>query len=177
MSDQQSPQQQWFQDQDNDDLFIKMVETALMDGVWKADMLEQARGWIAAKTPEERLIRRIYISNVLNFEMDGVEDEIEEGIQVDADEVFVRDDKRLREEVVPDPLLEEPLEELEEAGVIKKAFLGRTGGSKRSKIICRLSKTEDGGIHIRLDDAFEENSMFWVEGVITKDDIEQLINV
>lgn len=47
--------------------------------------------------------------------------------------------------------------------VLVDSFRGRTG-PKRSKVVGKITRTEDG-IKIRLDD--EENLEFWVEGTIT----------
>lgn len=64
--------QAWYLDQDSDDAFRAMVEFAVaggsVGGLWKEHMIEQARGWLNATKPEEKLIRRIYVSNVLRFE-------------------------------------------------------------------------------------------------------------
>lgn len=55
-------------------------------------------------------------------------------------------------------------------GVLVDSFRGRTG-SKRSKIVGRVERTEDG-IKIRLDD--EENLEFWIEGTITSECLNKL---
>lgn len=69
-------------------------------------------------------------------------------------------EKRLRAEEQHSP----------DVGVLIDSFRGRTG-PKRSKIVGRVERTENG-IKIRLDD--EENLEFWIEGTISSECLNKL---
>ena len=182
----------WFDDQDNDTKFQNMIVNAIggdaggdaggdvgdaggevRRGPWDAFLLEQARGWLNAESPEEKFIRRICISNVLRFENEGerdLEGDPEKRQREEAhNEQDVREWKRLDNRWI----LVDPQEggqdhdgqdrgQDDDGASFSVSFNGRTG-AKRPKITGVFTKS-DGLIRLRLDDS--ENPEFWAEALI-----------
>jgi hypothetical protein len=89
---------QWFEDQDNDDKFTEMVQFACQHKLWNAFLLEHAQAWLQATKPEERMIRRICISNLLRFEHEVEENQLAVSEEVPAHqavEVHLTDKEKL----------------------------------------------------------------------------------
>ena len=155
----------WFQDQDNDEKFQEMVQSAIAGGVigrgWSDFLHEQGKGWLNAQSPQEKHIRRICITNLLRFEneqRESVVDDVDDQVSAlkrsrdhENDEGNDEGDGKIKELVV--------------------SFSGRTG-PKRAKISGVLSKDNDL-IKIRLDD--EENLEFWAEAYISTSQLKEFL--